>query len=72
MKRSGIFYFSLVPGKGRQPIQLPSGDVAYVRVEEVNKGMSDALALAVLQPDEVGVMNAHPLHGSDELMERES
>lgn len=67
MNRSGIFYFSHVPGKGRQPMALLSGETVYVRVEETPHGMSEALSMAVLQPDEVGVMNAHPLPGSDEL-----
>jgi hypothetical protein len=58
--RTGIFYFSHKPYAGSRPFQLPGGDIGWIRVEERDASLTDALDAARPRKGEM-VMNTHPL-----------
>jgi hypothetical protein len=63
--RCGIFYYSRGRIEGGQPIALPEGGVAWIRVEELQgRDLSEVLDMAQPRQGEV-VMNTHilPSHG---------
>lgn len=53
MKHTAVFYFSRVPGPARQPLQLPTGQTVYVRVEVIEAfGMDATIGRTPLQDEE--------------------
>jgi hypothetical protein len=57
--RTGTFYLSFAPGPDRQPITLPGGGVAYIRV--VESALPLDAALDIEPPPDEHLLNVHEL-----------